>query len=341
VTLTEVIDSALESSRPAIERHGHVLATELPTRVVHLDADLVRLSQVFMNLLNNSAKYTPDGGRIELVATLEEAGGEPSAVIVRVRDTGIGIDPEKLPRLFEMFVQLDGPARRAEGGLGIGLALVRHLVQLHGGTVAAHSEGPGRGSEFVVRLPVAPPLAAAAGNGASPALVNAERGRRILVVDDLPDNAASLTVLLRRLGHRVETAFGGREALTMAAEFRPQVMLLDIGMPDLDGFEVCRRIRSEPWGREIFVSGLSGWGQESDQQRAVEAGFDALLVKPLDYALLEAMLARVDERGAARAALESAAGQELARDAADEGALGRAAEPGERLLHDDADRRRS
>jgi signal transduction histidine kinase len=341
VTLTEVIDSALESSRPSIERHGHVLATELPTRAVHLDADLVRLSQVFMNLLNNSAKYTPDGGRIELVATLEEASGEPSAVTVRVRDTGIGIEPAKLPRLFEMFVQLDGPARRADGGLGIGLALVRHLVQLHGGTVEAHSEGPGRGSEFVVRLPVAPPAVAAGGSGSSTKVAGAESGRRILVVDDMPDNAASLTVLLRRLGHRVETAFGGREALAMAADFRPQVVLLDIGMPDLDGFEVCRRIRSEPWGREIFVSALSGWGQESDQRRAVEAGFDALLVKPLDYDLLETMLSRVDERGAARATLASASGQELARDPADDGALGGAAEPGERLLHHDTDRRRT
>jgi signal transduction histidine kinase len=337
VTLSEVIESALESSRPCIEQYGHVLAMELPTRVVHLDADLVRLSQVFMNLLNNSAKYTPNGGRIELSATLQEADGEPTAIEVRVRDTGVGIEPAKLPRLFEMFVQLDGAERRGEGGLGIGLALVRHLVLLHGGTVEAHSEGAGRGSEFVVRLPVVAGAAApAAGKTSGPIIP--ERSRRILVVDDMPDNAASLTVLLRRLGHRVETAFGGVEAIALADQFRPQVMLLDIGMPDLDGFEVCRRVRDHDWGKEIFLVALSGWGQEADQRRAKEAGFDAHLVKPLDYGQLEAMLASLETMRCARQKVDSVLVQDVPGDAVDGGSVGRASKPAERRLHQSAER---
>ena len=301
VTLSEVIESAIESSRPQIEVAGHALATELPARAVHLDGDLVRLSQVFMNLLNNSAKYTPNGGRIEIAAHVDESAADGASVTVRVRDNGIGIEPEKLPRLFEMFVRLDadkpGKERRAAGGLGIGLALVRHLVLLHGGTVEARSEGLGRGSEFTVRLPV---LATGA-FGTTTATQMPSRaavGRRILVVDDLPDNAASLSLLLRRLGHRVETAFCGTDALALASEFRPQVVLLDIGMPDIDGFEVCRRLRGEPWGSELFVVALSGWGQESDQRRAADAGFNAHLVKPLDLEALQELLAR-PEAGAA------------------------------------------
>jgi signal transduction histidine kinase len=297
VALGEVIDSAIESTRPQIEQFGHALSIEMPTRPVPLEGDLVRLSQVFANLLNNAAKYTPNGGRIEVIANLEEEPGAPPAVIVRVRDSGVGIEPGKLSRLFEMFVRLDpvgdGADRRAGGGLGIGLALVRHLVLLHGGSVEARSEGLGRGSEFIVRLPVA----GAGHQGVAMEAPFAPRPvaeRRILVVDDLPDNAASLTVLLRRLGHRVETAFCGLDALTLAGEFRPQVILLDIGMPDLDGFEVCRRLRAESWGREIFLVALSGWGQESDQRRSAEAGFNAHLVKPLDYSLLESILTNLD-----------------------------------------------
>ncbi|MEO7793915.1 MAG: response regulator [Thermoanaerobaculia bacterium] len=293
VTLAEVVESALESSRPLIEQFGHHLTIELPTRPVFLEADLVRLSQVFMNLLNNSAKYTPKGGRIGLVAEVEPPGSEdPVAVVVRVNDSGVGIPAEKLPNLFEMFVQLDDAPGRSNGGLGIGLALVRHLVEMHGGEVEASSAGPALGSEFAVRLPtIAGARMPAAIDTAALGEGTARIRRRILVVDDMPDNAASLTVLLRQLGHQVETAYGGLEALATVQRLRPQIVLLDLGMPDLDGLQVCRRIRQFEWGSEIILVALTGWGQEQDRRRAYDAGFDAHLVKPLDHVALEALLA--------------------------------------------------
>ena len=308
VTLAEVIESALESSRPLIEQFGHHLTIELPTHPVVLEADLVRLSQVFMNLLNNSARYTPKGGRIVLAAEVEPPGSEePVAVVVRVSDTGVGIAVEKLPKLFEMFVQLDGMPGRSGGGLGIGLALVRHLVEMHGGEVEAASRGPGLGSEFAVRLPtiagarmpaVAGSVAGVAGVAtADPATT---LPRRILVVDDMPDNATSLTLLLRQLGHQVESAYGGLEALAAVQRLRPQIVLLDLGMPDLDGLQVCRRIRQFEWGADVILVALTGWGQEQDRRRAYEAGFDSHLVKPLDHGALEAMLAELGTRDGAR-----------------------------------------
>lgn len=298
VSLTEVIESAIESSRPLIEQFGHHLTIELPTRPVHLLADLVRLSQVFMNLLNNSAKYTPRGGRIGLLAEVEPPDSEnPVAVVVRVRDTGVGIPAERLPDLFEMFVQIESGPGRAHGGLGIGLALVRHLVEMHGGEVEASSGGPGSGAEFAVRLPVLSVARLPGPDDASPdASALAGPHLRILVVDDLPDNAASLTVLLRRMGNRVESAYGGVEALAMVSRFRPHLVLLDLGMPDLDGFEVCRRIRELEGGRSIVLVALTGWGQEQDRRRAKEAGFDAYLVKPLDHNAFAALLADLSDR---------------------------------------------
>ena len=299
VTLAEVVESALESSRPLIEQFGHHLTIELPTRPVLLDADLVRLSQVFMNLLNNSAKYTPKGGRIWLLAEIEPPASEdPVAVVVRVRDSGVGIPAEKLPRLFEMFVQLEAQPGRPNGGLGIGLALVRHLVEMHGGEVEASSPGPGLGSEFAVRLPTVAGARMPAAN--DPARAGGDSPpvrRRILVVDDLPDNAASLTVLLRQLGHQVETAYGGLEALASVQRLRPELVLLDLGMPDLDGFQVCRRIRQFDWGDEVLLVALTGWGQEQDRRRAYDAGFDAHLVKPLDHGALAALLADLGPGG--------------------------------------------
>ena len=299
VTLAEVVESALESSRPLIEQFGHHLTIELPTRPVLLDADLVRLSQVFMNLLNNSAKYTPKGGRIWLLAEIEPPASEdPVAVVVRVRDSGVGIPAEKLPRLFEMFVQLEAQPGRPNGGLGIGLALVRHLVEMHGGEVEASSPGPGLGSEFAVRLPTVAGARMPAAN--DPARAGGDSPpvrRRILVVDDLPDNAASLTVLLRQLGHQVETAYGGLEALASVQRLRPEIVLLDLGMPDLDGFQVCRRIRQFDWGDEVLLVALTGWGQEQDRRRAYDAGFDAHLVKPLDHGALAALLADLGPGG--------------------------------------------
>ncbi len=304
VTLAEVLSSAVESSRPLIDECGHTLKLDLPLPSIPIEGDLVRLSQVFMNLLNNAAKYTPNGGRIEVATESRAGAGGRDEVVVRVRDDGVGIEPAQQRLLFEMFVRLDGAdqsARRTGGGLGIGLALARKLVRLHGGDIEVRSEGAGRGSEFTVTLPVAASAqragraAGAAGSAASESPAFA--GRSILVVDDQLDNATSLTILLRRLGHSVETALSGAEALETAAKLRPEVVLLDIGMPEMDGFEVCRRLRAEPWGKHLFVVALSGWGRDSDRRRADDAGFDAHFVKPLDVSKLEATLARLGAPG--------------------------------------------
>jgi CheY-like chemotaxis protein len=250
---------------------------------------------VLGNRLTNAAKYTDRGGHIWLTA--ERSGGE---VTVTVRDTGIGIAAEHLPRLFEMFSQAAPALERSQGGLGIGLSLVKGLVQMHGGSVAAHSEGPGKGSEFVVRLPVLtePPARPTPqpGNGEGAA----RRGRRILVADDSPDAANSLAMMLRLAGHEVHTARDGQEAVEAAGWFRPDVALLDIGMPRLNGFEAARRIREQPWGRHMVLVAVTGWGQQEDKRRATEAGFDQHLTKPVDPADLEKLLARGGSGGTGR-----------------------------------------
>jgi PAS domain S-box-containing protein len=232
VELANVVTSAVESSRPLIEKGGHELSVTIPSEPVHLEADPTRLAQVFLNLLNNAAKYTDRGGRISLSAHLEGSG----QVVVRVRDNGIGIPREMLPRVFELFAQVDRSMERSEGGLGIGLTLVQRLVEMHGGAVEARSDGPGTGSEFIVRLPVAAHIAAAgpaagAGQGGAPA------PRRILIVDDNRDAADSLGMLLRLMGNEIHTAHDGLQAVEAAASFRPEVVLLDIGLPKLNGYE--------------------------------------------------------------------------------------------------------
>jgi len=277
VALAEVVQVAVETSRPLIERGGHQLLVELPESPVILDADPVRLAQVFSNLLNNAANYTPDGGHVRLVARVEG-----DQVSVSVRDTGIGIAPEMLPQVFEIFSQVEPARERARSGLGIGLSLVRGLTALHGGTVEARSEGAGAGSEFVVRLPLATGATAA---GATP---EAQDGNapiapmRLLIVDDLPDAADSLAMLLQTKGHEVRVAYNGEDAIAASAEFRPDVVLLDIGMPDMNGYEVCRRIRAGQDGNGMALVALTGWGQEEDRRRSELAGFDAHLVKPVD-----------------------------------------------------------
>jgi signal transduction histidine kinase len=291
VTLSAILESALEISRPVIEQYDHTLSIELPTQAIYLEADLVRLAQVFMNLLNNAAKYTPKGGRIELSAALDPSDPARPAVIVTVRDTGIGLAPEQVPSVFEMFVRLENRHVRTEAGLGIGLALAQRLVELHQGQISAASEGLDKGSAFAVRLPVlsTPPLEPT--RPAAPRDPTPARRLRVLVVDDLPDNSMSLGILLRRLGHEVEIADGGRQGLVVADRFEPQVVLLDIGMPDLDGYEVCRLMRQRPWAATARIVALTGWGQTRDREAAVEAGFDAHLVKPLDHSRLEEVLA--------------------------------------------------
>jgi PAS domain S-box-containing protein len=287
IALTSVIENAVETARPLIDSKGQTLSIQLPREPVYLNADLTRLAQVFWNLLNNSAKYTDPRGRIELIARTE--GDE---LVVGVRDNGIGIPPESLSGLFTMFSQVDHSLVRAQGGLGIGLALVKGLVEMHGGRVEARSGGIGRGSEFIVRLPVAREDSV---DGAPRIERDAPSSSRlrILIVDDNRDGAASLGMMLSLQGHDSRTAHDGLEALRLAAAFRPELILLDIGLPNLNGYDVCRRIRQEPWGREIYIVAVTGWGQEDDRRRSEEAGFDQHIVKPVDSTGLERLLARL------------------------------------------------
>ena len=287
IELATVVQDALDTSRPHIEASGHELAVTLPPRPIHVNADPTRLAQVFSNLLNNAAKYTEPGGRIALTAEREG-----SDVVVRVGDTGIGIPAEMLPRIFEMFTQVDRSLERSQGGLGIGLTLVRRLVELHGGSIEARSGGHGLGSEFVVRLPaiaIPPAQELPPSNGEGRGIV-APKGRRILVVDDNKDSATSMGRLLGMLGHEIRTAHDGQAAVDAAAAFRPDVILLDIGLPILNGYEAARRIRGQPFGKEMILIALTGWGQEDDRRRSKEAGFDLHLVKPVDPDALEKLL---------------------------------------------------
>jgi CheY-like chemotaxis protein len=285
VPLERVVRQAVEAARPAIDRLGHELQVDLPPGSVWLDADPARLSQVVSNLLNNACKFTPSSGRIDLSARAE--GGQ---VELRVRDTGIGIPREALAAVFDMFVQVDRSAERSQGGLGLGLTLVKWLVELHGGTVEARSAGPGQGSEFVVRLPALPGPPPAA----PPAPPGLDLSRRlpILVVDDNRDAAHSLARLLRVLHYEVETAHDGPSALAASSAFRPRVVLLDIGMPGMSGYEVARQLRQRCGRGEVLLIALTGYGTEDDRLRSAEAGFDAHLTKPVDLVGLKELLAR-------------------------------------------------
>jgi PAS domain S-box-containing protein len=287
IELRAVIENAVETARPQIEASGHTLVVDLPPQPVYLDADLTRLAQVFWNLLNNSAKYTDPGGRISLSAVLQ--GGE---VIVAVRDTGIGIPASAQPRLFELFSQVDRSLERSQGGLGIGLALVKGLTEMHGGTVEVSSAGSGQGSTFVVHLPVAQGMPAQ--EQPPPSGWADGQKRRILVVDDNRDGAASLAMLLSLTGHDARTAHDGLEAVELAEAFRPEVIVLDIGLPKLNGYDACRRIREQAWGKTMVIIAATGWGQEEDRRRSTEAGFDAHLVKPVDLAALHGLVAGLE-----------------------------------------------
>jgi CheY-like chemotaxis protein len=244
----------------------------------------VRIAQVLANLLNNASKYTDRGGRIWLTA--EEDGSE---IVLRVRDTGVGIAADQLPRVFDLFTQLDRTYDRAQGGLGIGLTLVRSLVELHGGQVEAHSEGPGRGSEFVVRLPghLTPPLPDPTSD-CDP--LPAAEHRRVLVVDDNADSADSLRMVLELHGAEVRVAYDGASALTLVPEFRPTIALVDLGMPGMDGHEVARRIRRMEEGKDIVLVALTGWGQPDDVRRSLDAGMDEHLVKPVQLEQIATLL---------------------------------------------------
>lgn len=288
VELATLLNSAVEASRPLIEKWGHELTVTAPVQPVYLDADLTRLAQVLSNLLNNAAKYMDHGGRIWLTAERQS-----DFVVIRVKDAGIGIPAEMLPRIFDMFTQVDGSLERSQGGLGIGLTLVQRLVDMHGGAVEARSDGPGKGSEFLVRLPVA-----AAHKNREASTPDAEkvapRKCRILVVDDNRDAADSLGMLLRMMGNQVHTAHDGLEAVGAAATFQPDLVLLDIGLPKLNGYEVARRIRKQEGGADMILIALTGWGQEEDRRLSKEAGFDHHMTKPVEFAVLQKLLATLE-----------------------------------------------
>ena len=287
IAIADVIRSALEASRPLIEARRHRLTTLVPDEPLVVDGDAVRLSQVFANLLNNAAKYTNDGGEITLA--VQRDGKD---VVVAVRDNGLGIPTEMIGRVFEIFAQVDGVQGRAGGGLGIGLTLVRSLVGMHGGTVSVTSEGRGKGTEFVVRLPLSLAQEAVATAARQPAPGFAA-SHRLLVVDDNVDAAESLGMVLDLLGAEVRVVNSGLEALATMAAYAPTAVVLDIGMPGMDGYEVARRIRAEPRYDDVTLIAMTGWGQDEDRRRTRAEGFDHHLIKPPDIAALQAVLASI------------------------------------------------
>jgi signal transduction histidine kinase/ActR/RegA family two-component response regulator len=294
VEIAAVIRSAVEASRPLIEEHRHQLAISLPAEPLVVDGDSLRLSQVLSNLLNNAARYMNPGGQIWIGAKQQE-----DEVVIQVRDAGVGIAAEMLPHIFNMFTQVDRSTRQAQGGLGIGLTLVRTLVQMHGGRVEASSPGIGQGSEFVVRLPLNRAATISQQTGPDPP-IPALPSRRVLVVDDNRDAAQSLGLLLTLLGVEVRVVNDGRSALEILSSYRPTVVLLDIGMPGMDGYEVAQRIRQRSEFRDVMLIALTGWGQEEDRRRTSQAGFDHHLLKPADMTELKSLFAslRGEEPGA-------------------------------------------
>ena len=320
VELEGLISRAVETVHPLFDERGHQLTLELPEPGITVFGDPTRLTQAIANVLGNAAKYTDKGGQISLGTTVRD-----DDVQIHVRDNGIGIRPDLLSHVFELFTQLDRDDGRTQGGLGIGLALVQRLVQMHGGEVSVASDGPGKGSEFVIRLPrlhtqdepakVASDIPAAGVSASEVASVMAplvtagaaRMVRRILIADDNNDALESLATLLQLSGHEVFTATNGGTALQSAERHLPEVALLDIGMPLLDGYEVAKRIRAQPWGQRITLVALTGWGQDSDRRRSREAGFDSHLVKPLDLETLIDLLARLPSSPARNRAMEGSA----------------------------------
>jgi PAS domain S-box-containing protein len=296
VDLAEVVQHAVETSRPLIRLRKHHLTVQLPEEPVQLEADLTRLSQVISNLLNNAAKYTDEGGQIRLDASVTDR-----MVTIRVRDTGLGVDPDLLPHVFDLFTQAERTPDRSEGGLGIGLTLVKRLVEMHGGTVEAQSEGLGSGAEFIVRLPVlaegqasAPPLPARV-----PVVAAANaRSLRILVVDDNVDAADSIAMLLNMEGHETRAVNTARAALLAVPDFEPEVVLLDIGLPEMDGYEVARRLREQNGKHRMRLVAVTGYGQPADRRRAQAAGFDEHMVKPVEPTALQDFLRTVQSEPA-------------------------------------------
>jgi signal transduction histidine kinase len=295
VNIADVLSQAVETVRPLIDGKQHRLTVQVPPNLIYVNADPTRLAQVVANLLNNAAKYTEPGGLICLSADQESAPNssiesEPGQVVVRVRDTGIGITPDMLPRVFELFAQADRTLDRSQGGLGLGLTLVQKLVELHGGTVHAKSAGLGRGSEFVVRLP-AEALAATPSDDFEITLPPLARSRRVLVVDDNPYVAEALSMQLEMLGHEVQMVHNGQAAIKTARTFHPDIVLLDLGLPGMNGFEVAQSFRQDPEMNEVVLIAVSGYGQAEDIARSKAAGFDKHIVKPVSSEILQAAMA--------------------------------------------------
>jgi PAS domain S-box-containing protein len=294
VSLENILSHAIETSRPMIEAADHELEVDSPAEPVLIEGDMVRLSQVFANLLNNAAKYTHPGGKIVVRA---KCNG--SELIASIRDNGIGIPSHMLTRVFEMFTQVDNSLRRAHDGLGIGLSLVRTIVTMHGGTVEAHSKGPGLGSEFIVRLPLTDPKGLTGVSNEHPLNApNSAQPCRILIVDDNKDAADSLAMLLKLLGADVHLAYDGPSALAALPKCQPRAMLLDIGMPGMSGYEVAKQVRNDSRFCDISLIALTGWGQEIDRRNSQEVGFDHHLVKPVDSVALQMLLASLAEKSA-------------------------------------------
>jgi len=298
IELGTLIARAVEIVQPLIQERGHQFTSEIPDGTLRVNADPLRLTQALGNVLGNAAKYTERGGRITLTVCRQGTDVE-----IRMRDNGIGIPAEVLPRIFDLFAQLDRRSDHPHSGLGIGLALVRRLLQMHDGSISAYSEGTGRGSEFVIRLPLLLETTQSANSRPSSARTGdaAPVRRRILVADDNADALETLATVLELGGHEVFSAVNGSLALESAERHQPEVALLDIGMPLLDGYEVARRIRAQAWGKRITLVALTGWGQDSDRRRSQEAGFDSHLVKPLDLEKLSQLLARLPAGAAANA----------------------------------------
>jgi PAS domain S-box-containing protein len=303
VDLASIVQSAIETSRPWIDAAEHELAVDLPKQPLVVDADPVRMAQVLSNLLNNAAKYTQRGGHICLRA--ERQG---SVAVLTVADNGMGIAPEMFPHLFEMFSQAGPALARSQGGLGIGLSLAKGLVELHGGSIEAHSEGPGRGSQFVIRLPgvVHEAVRPAPPTSKSEARVK-QPPRRVLVVDDNRDGADSLARMLRLMGHDVHLAYDGQQGVEAAVALLPEVVFLDIGMPKLNGYEAAQLIRTEHVSRDMVLIALTGWGREEDRHKSRSAGFDYHLVKPADVATISRLLAELPRNGGSGRAAAAAA----------------------------------
>lgn len=289
VNLATVLNAAVEGSSALMERHRHQLEVTAPSPPLYVEGDLTRLTQIVANLLDNAAKYTDPGGKVWL-----SAEREGDNAVIRVKDSGMGIRSEALPRIFDMFTQAGVPLERSQGGLGVGLALVERLVQLHGGTVSAYSAGAGQGSQFTIKLPLAQAQKVPAVEPRDTSPTPSRSRCRVLVVDDNVDSVDSLAMLLRMMGHEVETASDGASGLDKAVAFKPDVAILDIGLPKVNGYELAKQIREQQWSKDVILVALTGWGQEQHRRRSEESGFNHHLTKPVEFDVLQDILAAAD-----------------------------------------------